>query len=61
MQEVLHKARFRLRGRAAKHVSNHDGLHMNHLAVEFHALEDAIQHLRQRGLGCGLVHGRAAH
>ena len=31
------------------------------LRPELHALEDAIEHLRQRGLGSGLVDVRARH
>lgn len=61
MEEILHKGGFSLGGRPAQHVSNHNGLHMDDLAVKLHALEHAVQHLRQRCLGSRLVHSRAAH
>ena len=61
MEEVLDKGGLSLGRGAAQHVSHHDGLDVDDLAVGLHALEDAVQHLRQRGLCGGLVYGGAAH
>ena len=61
MEEVLHKGGLGLGRGPAQHVSHHNGLHMDDLAVQLHALEHAVEHLRQRRLGRRLVHGGAAH
>lgn len=61
MQEVLHKGGVSLGGWQAQHVHHSNGLHMHHFAVELHALEHAVQHLRQAGLGRGLIDSGAAH
>ena len=61
MEEVLDESGLGLGRRAAQHVGHHDGLDVDDLAVGLHALEHAVQHLRQRRLGGGLVHRGAAH
>ena len=61
MEKVLHEGGVRLCGGQTQHVHNSNGLHVHDFAVQLHALEDAVEHLRQAGLGRGLVHRGAAH